>query len=129
MVFQKARELGDLIAKSDYAKVLEAAKTAYEKNAQAVTMFEKYIAKKTLYQKNIHKKLYTAKDIAQEQKELADMSKALEDQEDVIYMLNAQEEFNSYVNKVIGILKATINMDKNCGEFCMGNHCQGNGNC
>ncbi|MCL1996534.1 MAG: YlbF family regulator [Defluviitaleaceae bacterium] len=124
MVYQKARELGNLIMESDYAKVLQDAMLAYEQNTVAKQKFEQYVAYKALYQQNLRQRLYSPQDIAAEQKKIKDMSLALEGEEDIVCLINAEEEFNDYVNKVMGILKSTINMGKSCGNFCNGGHCR-----
>ena len=123
--YKKARELGTLILNSDYKKNLNEALEAYESNSVAKQKFENYIDTKSDYMKRLRKKQIAPEDIKQEQQKIEQMGLELEYEEDIVYLLNAEEEYNDYVNKIMQLLKATIQEGKGCGGLggCGGGGC------
>lgn len=123
MVYQKARELGTLIMESDYAKVLNEARLAYEQNERAKQKFEEYTAYKALYIHNLRQNLYSPQEAKSDQQKLKTMSHDLETEEDIMYLINAEEDFNNYVNKIMSILKSMIMGGESCSGSCSGMGC------
>ncbi|MCL1935630.1 MAG: YlbF family regulator [Defluviitaleaceae bacterium] len=106
MVFEKTRELGNLILSSDYKKILDEAYENFNKNKEAKQKFEFYES----YKQNLKnkKKFLKKEELQNEIKKIKILEEELEKEEDIICLLNAEEDYNNYVNKVLQILKFTI---------------------
>jgi cell fate (sporulation/competence/biofilm development) regulator YlbF (YheA/YmcA/DUF963 family) len=119
-VYQKARELGALILESDYAKILEEAKENFNKHPDAKMKFDEY----TSYKKNIEHLARMGKishgELAIARDELSKKEIELQSIEELICLLNAEEDYNKYVNKVMQILKSTVSGDEHQHSGCGG---------
>ena len=114
MVYQKARELGKLILESDQAKILDEAQITFNKNEYLKKKFEDFKQFKSQLLIETRQKKLIGKDLENAKNKLEKLSKELEEEEDLLQLLNAEEEFNLFVNKVMSLLKSTIIGDKGC---------------
>lgn len=121
MIYQKARELGYLITESDYKKTLEEAQKIFNSNFELKEKFEDYTSYKSQTLKRIKMKQITEDELQKTKAELDIMSKELEDEDDLIFLLNAEKDFNNFVNKIMSILKSQIKGEQGCsGAACGG---------
>ena len=110
---QKARELGELILSSEYAKDLADAQAAFGADFESVRAMEKY---KILEQKirNDTKRGKLSREESEEAKERLDRTGAeLKAQPIIGALVNAENEYNTFVNGIMNVLKTTV-MGKEC---------------
>ena len=115
MVYEKARELGELILATDYGKILEEAKKNFEQNPVAKSRLEEYETYNKDYIASLTKKELTPEEMVAGRRKIDDMYEALQDETDLVRLLNAEKEFSDFVNSIMQILKLTIS-----GEDCDG---------
>lgn len=127
--YAKARELGRLVLNSDYKKNLDEALFAYENNPEAKHKFETYTSTKADYLQRLRRKEITADTIASERAHITALGEAMDSDQDIMHLLVAEEEYNDYVNKIMQLLKATIQEGKGCGGLggCGGGGCSTGG--
>ena len=125
MIYQKARELGENILNSDYGLMLQEAKQNFESNESLNKKYLDYTNYQSAYIDKLKKKELTPVEIAREQKKIEAMNTELNHEEDLVRLLNAEEEFNNYVNGILEILKLTISGESTCGSSSGG--CSGCG--
>ena len=123
MVYEKARELGNLILESDFAKTLNAAKDAYTQNHEAVLMLEEFTRYKALVQKEARAGNCSQEEMESHRKAITLMAGELEENQVIMNFVTAEDAFNGYVNKVMGLLRATITGNAGCGSGCGSGGC------
>ncbi len=106
--FDKARELGNLILLSDQAKLLADANNEFLLDFDAKEKMDEY--KK--YQEDV-KVSMSSKDISKEEitimtRRLTEMAAELKEIPTVAALVFAENEYNAFVNNVMGVVKATI---------------------
>lgn len=106
--FDKARELGNLILLSDKAKLLADANNEFMLDFDAKEKMDEY--KK--YQENVKESMQN-KDTSKEEitimtRRLTEMATELKEIPTVAALVFAENEYNAFVNNVMGIVKATI---------------------
>ncbi len=112
--FNKARELGDLILLSEQAKLLADANNEFLLDLDSKAKMDEY--KK--YQEDVKVSMQN-KDTSKEEitimtRRLTEMAAELKAIPTVAALVFAENEYNAFVNNVLGIVKATI-MGQNTG--------------
>ena len=120
MIFDKARELGTLLLESDQAKVLEEAKEKFAQKTDVQAKFDEYTQYRTSVQRRVHHNQITEEELETAKQEINALAQELQEDQDLMHMLNAEEEFNAYVNQVMHIVKATIKGHDGCEGGCGG---------
>ena len=108
MVYQKARELADVINNSEYAHILNEARENFEKNKELKKRFDDYTAYKADIKSRLIAKTLKPEEYKMENIKLDKISEELQDEEDLIALLTAEDEFNDFVNNVLSMLKTSI---------------------
>ncbi|MCL1924719.1 MAG: YlbF family regulator [Defluviitaleaceae bacterium] len=108
MIYQKARELAELINNSDYAAILNERKEDFEKNITLKNKFEAFSSTKASIKARLIAKTLKPEEYKLESKKLDKIAEELEAEEDLIALLNAEDEFNDFVNNVLSMLKTSI---------------------
>lgn len=126
-VYEKARELGELLLETEQAKRLTDARYIFDGDEQA----QKALFDYTEYRNNVVNKMEDGslkpEQYKEEAKKINEMAKELKNTPIVGDMLKAESEFNSLVNQVMEILKVTINGEEETSG-CTGN-CSGCSGC
>ncbi len=125
--FDKARELGNLILASDHALRLADATNEFQLDFEAKEKMDEY----QKYQENVKVTMQnpeTSKDeITVLTRRLTEMASELKEYPTVAALIFAENEYNAFVNNVMGVVKATImGQNTDCGEggcsSCSGCH-------
>lgn len=106
--FEKARELGNLILASEHAIALTDASVNFNSNKESKQKMEEYKAYQASVQASIDKKAMSKDEYKIASKRLAEMAIELKKDESIAGLIYAENEFNSFVNQVMNILKLTI---------------------
>jgi len=122
---EKARELGNLILESEQKKKLAAAQAAFKADPEAQPRMDVYNAYIENVQMAIDSGAMTEEQYGGARKRMAEMVTELKAYPVIGEMVAAENEFNFFVNQIMGILKETI-MGKEAGGCagCSG-HSQG----
>lgn len=126
-VFEKARELGELILKSEESLRLADARDVYNKDAEAKEKMNEYMKRKDEVTEKARKGEYEEGEYTQEVHELHHMVSDLKKDPIIGAMIFAENEFNGLVNKAMSVLRATITgeTEESCGDC---GSCSGCGN-
>lgn len=129
--FEKARELGNLILESDYAKAMEEANEEYSNDEAAKEQMSKYQAYYAEIQKGIQESSLSQEEVTEASKKLSEMVEELKAIPSMASLIYAEGEFNDFVTEIMNILRLTITgksneeMNEGCGGSCGG--CSGCG--
>ncbi len=125
--FEKARELGNTILASDHALRLADATNEFQLDDEAKTKMEEY----QKYQEDVRVSMQNSETSKEEitimTRRLTEMATELKEIPTVAALVFAENEYNAFVNNVMGIVKATImGQNTDCGEggcsSCSGCH-------
>ncbi len=123
-VYGKARELGNLILSSEQSLRLSDAKYAYENDEQSRNQLEEYKAYQNEIQCNLENGLITPEDFKEASKKLTDLGATLKKHPIIGELIASETAFNTLVNEVMAILKATITGQEDNGcSSCSGKSC------
>ncbi|WP_250227422.1 YlbF family regulator [Anaeropeptidivorans aminofermentans] len=129
--FEKARELGNLILESDYAKAMEEANEVYLNDETAKEQMSKYQDYYAEIQKGIQESSLSQEEVTEASKKLSEMVEELKAIPSMAALIYAEGEFNDFVTEIMNILRLTITgksaeeINTGCGGSCGG--CSGCG--
>lgn len=106
--FEKARELGELIKESEYAKIMADARAVYEENEAAVQMLNEYASYQNNVKQSMDQGVMTTEQARESTQRLAAMVHELKQEPAIAALIFAENEFNAFVNQVMNVLKFTI---------------------
>lgn len=106
--YEKARELGNLILSSDYAKALTDASEAFNADEETKRKFEEYKSYQASIKDSMDKKVMTSEEFKIASRRLTEMGAELKQIDTIAALTYAENEFNGFVNQVMNILKLTI---------------------
>ncbi len=113
--FEKARELGNMILESEQSIMLADATNEYKNNEECVKKMEDYKA----YQENVRTSMQSGtlekEEITMLTQRLTEMAIELKSDPVIAALVNAENEFNGFVNQVMNVVKATIMGQDNSG--------------
>ncbi len=124
-IFDKARELGDLINSSEQALSLQQAKTNFEANPEACKIMEEYSDLQNAIQMQMQTTTFDPKDFEDSRNKLSELASNVRANPIIKAYIDAENEFNIFVNQILTILKASIFGDDSCASGCEG--CSGCG--
>lgn len=118
--FDKARELADLIIQSEESLRLADARAAYRSDTEAVAKMQEYTAYQSEVQTVMKNGEMNSEQFKEATKKMTEMGAELKSDPVIGELIKCENEFNSFVNQIIDVLKATItgvvnDCDKNCG--------------
>ncbi len=123
---EKAKELGELILKSDQAISVNIAREALESDEDAKRKLLEYTAYQTDIQRNISKGNMTEEQYKLAIQKLTEMGAELKKHPLIGTLIFAENEFNAFINQVMNVLKSVITgipaEESNCGG-CQGGSC------
>ena len=126
-LYDKARELGEMILETKEGKRFYDAKFVYNGDAEAQKVLAGYMHARNLLQSKAQTNSITEEEFQEELKKLQEIGKKTQENPIVDELLTAQDEFNQLVNTVLGILKETVVKDEENGG-CSGS-CSSCGGC
>lgn len=107
-VFDSARQLGKELLETEEAKRLVAANEAFKNNEEAVQMINDYNEMQQSYQKEMSQGTMSKEDMEAKVNEIMAKGDAIKAHEICGELINAQNDFNRFMNKVLSIVQATI---------------------
>lgn len=123
-IYDKARELGELILSTEESKRLSDARNAFDNDEEAQKVLFDY----TNYRENLQLQIETG---AADKQEFKDATKILNEKIQEVKkhpiineMIKAENDFNSIINQVVDILKATATGESPSGG-CSSGGCSG----
>lgn len=123
-VYEKARELGEMILETKEGKRMYDAEFVYSQDKQAQSVFKEYMSKRNVLIERAEE--IGEENLKQEIKKLNDMEKEIRKNEVLAELLESREDFSRLVNSVLGILKETVLKDEGgCNGKC--SSCKGCG--
>lgn len=122
--FDKARELGRLILESEESIRLSDATDIFQQDEEAKQKMEEYKAYQAQVQQGMENGSLSTEQIKTASARLAQMAGALKQDPIVGALIFAENEFNSFVNRVMSVLKLTIT-----GDACDEGDCGGCAGC
>jgi len=128
--YEKAREFGNFLLQSEQAKNLTAATNTFNDDADAKKKFDDYKMYQQNIQETMHEQAFSEEEYKKAMARLTEMSAELKENTTIAGLLYAEAEFNTFVNKVLDVLKATITgvvEEEGCGGC--GNHGNSGGCC
>lgn len=114
MIYQKARELGELILNSEQGMVFEKAKKEFESNLCAKKLFDQY--NELIFQEK--NGILTEQEKINIFNRIQLIEKKIEKDPSILAFVEAQNEFNSFVSQILSILKFTV-----LGDTCERKSC------
>lgn len=126
-VYEKARELGEMILETKEGKRFYDAKFVYEGDEEAKRILAEYSQFKNTLQLKVNDGSISEEDLKQEIDKLNQMGVNARKNTVVAELTDAEKEFNGLVNTVLGILKETVLKDEE-NSGCSGN-CSSCGGC
>ncbi len=120
MIFEKTRELAQLIHETEEAGRLQVAKAAFEIDTKANHTMNEYKE----YQQNLQLKMeagiMSKEEFHESTKKLRVMGNELKENDVIRELLEAENSFNHLVNQVLDILKYSITGEESAGKGCGG---------
>ncbi len=124
MYIEKAKELGELILKSEQSKLLSEASATFKSNEEAVAKMDEF----NKYRENVRISMQNP-NVSKEEidiltKKITEMTIELKQDEVIGALVFAENEFNGFVNQIMGVLKDTITGNPK-KEQCSSGDCSG----
>ncbi len=118
--YEKARELGELILQSDKAALLNEARKAFDAEPSAKVKLDEYSKYQKDVQESAAKGVMTQEEFNIATQRMAEMVSELKKDAVIGALIFAENEFGSFVNNVLNVLKATITGEMPAEESCSG---------
>ncbi len=125
-VYEKARELGEMILETKEGKRLYDARFIYQGDDDAKKALTEYMQYRNILQEKVHDGSVSEEQLQEEIGKLNKIAEKAKENKVVSELMEAEDEFNKLVNSVLGILKDTVLKDEEGG--CSGN-CSSCGGC
>lgn len=125
-VYDKARELGEMMLETKEGKRLYDARFAYRENNEAKKVFTEYMQFRNMLDSKIHSGAVSENEIKTEIEKLNAALEKAKENPTVKELLEAENDFNALVNSVLNVLKETVLKDDENG--CSG-RCSSCGGC
>ncbi|MDR2899756.1 MAG: YlbF family regulator [Clostridiales bacterium] len=118
--FEKARELGQLILESQVSKDLSDAGAVFDADKEAKEKFAEYKNFYTSVQTKFQSGELSKEQAEEETKKLAEMGASLEKYDSINGIIEAEDEFNNFVGKIMNIIKSTVSgqVESDCNGSC-----------
>ncbi len=127
-VFDKARELAEMLLESEQGKKMNDARYIFESNEKAKAELLNYTNFMQAVQMRISENNLSQEEINKESEKLREMRKKLQANPIINDMVAAESDFNLFVNHVMNVFQATLQGDPEGGAGCSGS-CSTCGGC
>lgn len=127
-VFEKARELAQMLLESEQGKKMYDARFIFENNEEAKAQLLNYTNYKQAVQMRIDNGNLSQEEIDKESEKLSSMIKEMQANPVINDMVAAESDFNMFVNHVMSIFQATLQGDTEESSGCSGS-CSTCGGC
>lgn len=119
-VYEKARELGEMLLETKEGKRLYDAKFVYKEDLEARKALTEYMQYRNILQSKVNTGSVSEEQIKDEIEKLNEIGKKARENKVVAELMDAEEEFSKIVNSVLGILKDTVleNEEGGCSGSC-----------
>lgn len=122
-VFDKARELAEMLLESEQGKKMNDTRYVFEGNEEAKNQLLNYTNYRQAVQMKIDNGNLTQEEIQKESEKISSMIKEMQANPIINDMVAAESDFNMYVNHVMSVFQATLqgdseNMDGGCTGSC-----------
>ncbi|MCT4612995.1 MAG: YlbF family regulator [Clostridia bacterium] len=128
MLFEKAKEVGELLVESNEYKSLREAKDNFMANEAAMKEMDDY----QNFQEDIQARMMNGEleeeAFKAEVEKLKDMGLKLKENKAINDLVNAESDFNDILNQVLAVIRATIGGDE-LEEGCGHDHGHDHGDC
>lgn len=114
-VYDMARELAKALLESKEGMAVNDARFVFDGNEEAQKLLFGYTDARSRLQNAIENGQIEDADIEGEAKKLEDMAKELQDNEIITDMMNAEQNFQQFINSVMNVFNATLSGDENKG--------------
>ncbi len=119
-IYEKARELGEMILETDEGKRLYDAKFVYQGDEDAKSVLSQYMQFRNALQVKMQSGELSEEEFKVEFEKLKKFGEDAKKNEVVAELMAAEEQFNRVVNSVLGILKETVLKDDEEAGGCSG---------
>lgn len=126
--FEKARELAELILKSEESIRLADARAAYLATPDAIGKMQEYTAYQAEVQTSMKNGSMDEDAFKTATKKMTEMAVELKKDEVIGELVASENEFNYFVNQIMDVLKVTITGESK-GENCSPDNCGGCSGC
>ena len=127
-VYEKARELGEMILETKEGKRLYDAKFIYGGDDDAKKVLTEYMMYRNILRSKAGDGSKTEEELKSEIQKLNDLGEKAKENAVVKELMDAEDKFNTLVNSVLNILKETVLKDEEESEGCTGS-CSSCGGC
>lgn len=127
-VFDKARELAQLLLESEQAKKMNDARYVFDGNEEAKAQLLNYTNYRQAVQMRIDNGDLSQEEMQKESDKISAMIKEMQANPVINDMVAAESDFNLYVNNVMSVFQATLQGDE-CGEGGCSGSCSTCGGC
>ena len=127
-VFDKARELAEMLLESEQGKKMNDARYIFDNNEEAKTQLLNYTNYKQAVQMRIDNGDLSQDEMEKESQKLSAMIKEMQANPVINDMVAAESDFNMFVNHVMSVFQATLQGDVEAGGGCSGS-CSTCGGC
>lgn len=117
-VFDKARELAEMLLESDQGKKMQDARFVFENNEEAKTELLNYTNYRQAVKERIDSGELSQEEIQAESEKISNMIKKMQTNPIINDMVAAESDFNMFVNNVMSVFQATLQGDDGCGDDC-----------
>ena len=128
-IFEKAKELGEMILASEESKALADATAAFEASEESKTKFEEFKA----YRQNIHdsiqQKAMSEEEYMKASERLNEMQAEIKEDANIKAVIQSENEYNGFVDQIMRTIQVTV-MGEEAADACGGHdhsHCGGCG--
>ncbi len=118
-VYEKARELGEMILETKEGKRYYDAKYVYDGDEDAQKALIEYSQAKSILQNKVHEGNISEEEFKEEFKKLNEISEKARQNPVVNELMNSESDFNKLVNSIFDILKVTVTKSEGgCSGSC-----------
>lgn len=119
-IYNKARELAELLLQTDEGKAMADARFIYEGNEEAKKLLFNYSQYRDGVQVKMESGTFSQEEFEKEKEKLDAMIAEVRANPIIADMINAENQFNALANQVMNVFKATImgQDEDSCGGNC-----------
>ncbi|MGL4789780.1 MAG: YlbF family regulator [Anaerotignaceae bacterium] len=127
-IYDKARELGKEILEGDEAKIVMAAREAFEADQSAKDLVDEYTKLKTQWQQIMEDKDSDKTVLTSLGEEIVAVENQIKEKPSTMNLMKAESEFAAFVNSVFNLISSTIQgQDQQPEQGCSPSQCAGCG--
>lgn len=119
-VFEKARELAEMLLESEQGKKMNDARYIFEGNEEAKAQLLEYTSYRQAVQDRIDSGELSEDEVKQEQQKIKKMINDMQANPIINDMVAAESDFNMFVNHVMSVFQATLQGEPEAAGGCTG---------